>query len=108
MRGGYMRLLKSVYGGTILAVLTLMLAVDSAFAGDGATIVLKSGAIITINNGYTQIVGGMKEFNRRGTENFNAEINMEGTTFFINLADVALVCRDECKSLEIKFPEREK
>ena len=77
----------------------------AVFAGDGATIVLKSGAIITINNGYSQIVSGMKEFNRRGTQNFNAEVNLEGTTFYINLADVALVCRDECKSLTITRPK---
>jgi hypothetical protein len=75
--------------------------VTPAFAGDGATIIFKSGTLVYVSNGYQQIVSALKEFNKKGTDNYNMEVNIEDATFFINLGTVAIVCRDRCKSMEI-------
>ena len=77
-----------------------------AFAGDAVTIVYTNGVIAKLRNGYQQVADSIREFNRKGTENFLTKVTIEGETFFINLGDVALICRDECKSLQLKFPEK--
>ncbi len=81
----------------------------SAFAGDAATVVLSSGATVKINNGYTQLVNELKEFNRvnkKGGEGYLAEINIEGSTFYINLSEVAVICRDSCSNVELTAPPK--
>jgi len=89
----------------LLAALLLCMPVN-AFAGDGATVIFASGTVVYINNGYAQLVSSLKEFNRKGSENYVAEVNIEGSTFFINLDDVAVVCRDKCNSMEIREPAK--
>jgi len=95
----------------VFVVFLLTLSFSSlAYAGDAATIVLSSGATVSINNGYTQLATELKEFNRvnrKGGESYIAEINIEGNTFYINLRDVALICRDTCGSITIKSPKKE-
>lgn len=88
----------------VLLVSTLLFLPTTAFAGDAATIVLRSGAIVTVNNGYMQLEKGMREANRRDSENHYVEIKIEGSTFFVNLGEVALLCRDKCGSLSIERP----
>ncbi len=96
-----MKQLALVLIATILA-LTLPRA---AYAGDGATIVFKSGVIVTLNNGYKQLVDGMKELRTKGSQNFPVEILIEGNSFFVNLGEVAVLCRDSCSSLTIVSPK---
>ena len=70
-----------------------------AFAGEAATIIFSSGASVKINNGYSQLATELKAFNKvnsGGGDSYIAEINIEGSTFFINVAEVALICRDAC------------
>jgi hypothetical protein len=86
-------------------ILSLLVAPDLAFAGDGATIVFKSGVIVTLNNGYKQLVDGMKDLRAKGSQNFPVEILIEGTSFFVNLGEVAVLCRDACSSLTIVSPK---
>lgn len=95
---------------TLLTILSTFMPYSLALAGEAATIVLSSGAVISFNNGYTQLSSALKEFNkvnRRGGDSYLAEINIEGSTFFINLSQVALVCRDTCSSMSIKVPKKE-
>ncbi|NLF24418.1 MAG: hypothetical protein GX589_02005 [Deltaproteobacteria bacterium] len=79
-----------------------------ALAGDGATIILKSGAVIYINNGYQQVVDGLSKFNTKGDYNHHLLVNIADAPFYINLGTVALICRDRCRSLEITVPKKEK
>ena len=80
---------------------------STAFAGDGATIVLRSGVKLYFANGYKQLVNGVKEFNKKSSENYIAELNIAGDTFMINLDEVAVLCRDRCSSIEITNPKKE-
>lgn len=77
-----------------------------AHAGDGATIIMKSGVIITVGNGYSQLVTGMKGLKATGVQNYPVDILIEGTSFFINLGEVALLCRDTCSSMTITLPKQ--
>ena len=77
-----------------------------AFAGDSATIVLKSGIVLYMQNGFNQLLSGMKSLRQTGSQNYPVEINIEGTSFFINLGEVAVLCRDTCGSVKIEFPKR--
>jgi len=80
---------------------------SSAFAGDGATLILKSGASVFLDNGYKQLVDGMQSLKKSGAENYPMEVNIENTTVYVNLGEVAVLCRDKCSSLEIKRPPRQ-
>lgn len=81
------------------------LTIPAAYAGDAATIVFKSGVTITLNNGYKQLVEGMKGLRGKGAENYPVEIQIEGTSFFINLGEVTVLCRDTCSALNMVFPK---
>ena len=74
---------------------------NQAFAGDGAKIVLKSGIIIFINNGYQSVIEEMMKLNRNSQDHRIVKLTIEGGTFLLNTAEVVLVCRDRCKSLEV-------
>ena len=94
----------------LIAGLLNLLVAAPALAGEDVTIVFKSRAIVHIRNAYKQIANGLKDFNRRagGVENYMLELNLEGNTFFINLADIAVLCRDRCRSMEIIFPKEKR
>lgn len=95
-----------------LSFVTILVATMSlsrtALAGDGATIIMKSGVVVTINNGFSQLISGMKSLKSSGVENYPVEITIEGTSFFINLGEVALLCRDTCSSMTITAPRQAK
>jgi hypothetical protein len=97
-------MIKRVQTFSIACILAV--AVPSlAYAGDGATIVFKSGVIVALNNGYKQLVDGMKDLRTKGSQNFPVEILIEGTSFFVNLGEVAVLCRDTCSSLTVISPK---
>ncbi len=77
-----------------------------AYAGDGATIIFKSGTVVYMNNGYQQIAAALVELNKKGGENYTTEVKIEDATFHINLGAVAIVCRDRCSSMQI-IPKKE-
>ena len=81
---------------------------QAALAGDGATIIMKSGVVVTINNGFSQLIAGMKSLKSSGAENYPVEVTIEGTSFFINLGEVALLCRDTCSTMTITPPRKGK
>jgi hypothetical protein len=101
---------QPAYGGNMrkllcVAMLACLFHAAPALAGDAATIVLKSGIILSIQNGFGQLLSGMKSLRQRGSENYPVEINIEGTSFFINLGEVAVLCRDTCGSIKIERPK---
>jgi hypothetical protein len=97
-------MMKKLCVALIVALPTFLIP-GKAFAGDGATVVFKSGVIIALNNGYKQLVDGMKDLRTKGSQNFPVEILIEGTSFFINLGEVAVLCRDTCSSLTVISPK---
>jgi hypothetical protein len=97
-------MMKNIIFGMCAGFL-MVLAPAVAYAGDGATIVFKSGVIVALNNGYKQLVDGMKDLRTKGSQNFPVEILIEGTSFFVNLGEVAVLCRDTCSSLTVVSPK---
>ena len=95
-----------IYLATALCAVSLMIAPRCALAGDGATIIMKSGVVVTITNGYNQLVTGMRSLKSSGVENYPVEIAIEGTSFYVNLGEVALLCRDTCSSMTITSPKQ--
>ncbi|MEY4668343.1 MAG: hypothetical protein RL518_1042 [Pseudomonadota bacterium] len=91
---------------TALVTLFVVLAPRLAVAGDGATIIMKSGVVVSITNGYSQLVTGMRALKSSGVQNYPVEIVIEGTSFFVNLGEVALLCRDTCSSMTITAPRQ--
>lgn len=94
------------YLATALCTLFLLTAPRCALAGDGATIIMKSGVVITITNGYSQLVAGMRSLKTTGVQNYPVEIVIENTSFYVNLGEVALLCRDTCSSMTIAPPRQ--
>lgn len=96
----------------VLSLVTIIFATITnplpALAGDGATVIMKSGVVVTINNGFSQLISGMKSLKSSGVQNYPVEITIEGTSFFINLGEVALLCRDTCSSMTITTPKQVK
>jgi hypothetical protein len=89
-----------------LIVLCVTTTPRLALAGDGATIIMKSGVVITITNGYSQLVTGMRSLKSTGVQNYPVEIAIENTSFYVNLGEVALLCRDTCSSMTITTPRQ--
>ena len=89
-----------------LLSLTTFAFIPNAFAGDAATMIFRSGAVVYVENGFKQLSDGMQAFRKQGSDNYPIEVNIEGTTFFVNLGEIALLCRDKCSSLEITRPSK--
>lgn len=83
-----------------LLLLAAALAIPAtARAGDGATIVFASGLRAYINNGYGVLVQQMKQL--QSQDHQIVELNIEGGSFLLDVAQVVIVCRDRCTSLEV-------
>ena len=78
--------------------MTAIVSTQPAFAGDAVTLVFKSGQVVTINNGYQEIVNQMKT---KSTQNQLIDLDIGGGTFLLNVSEVVIVCRDDCRSLKI-------
>lgn len=94
---------------TILLALILgsyTLRSEIAFAGDGATILFREGHVAYLANGYETLVEEYKKLNSKSTNHQIVELKLESNPFLINLAEVVIICRDRCTSLEINDPRR--
>jgi hypothetical protein len=98
--------MKKALTSAVVLTLVFVGSIPAAHAGDGAMIVFKSGVIVNLDNGYKQLVDGMKGLKIKGSENYPVEIQIEGTSFFINLGEVAVLCRDRCSSLTLVSPKQ--
>ncbi len=98
--------MKKIMRSIVATLFVLMVETPLAHAGDAAMIVFKSGVVVNLDNGYKQLVDGMKGLKMKGSENYPVEIQIEGTAFFINLGEVAVLCRDRCSSLTLISPKQ--
>gem|GEM_PF-5736144 len=103
---GTRSLMKKIFALLLIQCALCLSQISLAHAGDGAMIVFKSGVVVNLDNGYKQLVEGMKGLKAKGSENYPVEILIEGTSFFINLGEVAVLCRDRCSSLTLISPKQ--
>ncbi|MBX7136951.1 MAG: hypothetical protein K1X83_03130 [Oligoflexia bacterium] len=72
------------------------------WAADAATVVFESGLVVTIEDGYRQIVEALKATSGKDDRASILELNLNGGSFLLNVAEVVVVCRDECKGLKVR------
>ena len=101
--------MKTIILSTLLSA-ALVLLPDSAYAADGATIAFRSGQVAFIDNGYEKILEAMESLGRESKDHKIVKLSIGGGTFLLNVAEVVLVCRDRCTSVEfrdLRDPRRE-
>jgi len=94
--------MKRPINAILLFVFFLSVCIASAYAGDGVTLVFESGQVVKINDGYTKIVRAMRKLHESVSEHHIVELEIGGSTFVLNVAQVVVVCRDDCRSLEVR------
>ena len=87
---------------TCLILILLLLSVSSAHAGDAATVVFRSGQVVMIGDGYRQLVDAMKSLDGKSGDYKIVELSIGGGSFLLNMAEVVIVCRDDCRSLIVR------
>jgi len=88
---------------TVLALGTaFLIRPNTALAGDAATLIFESGQVVMIEDGYRQIVDSMKGLTGQPDQHKIVELNIGGGSFLLNVSQVVVVCRDDCKSLLIR------
>lgn len=81
--------------------LFLLLLPSEAFAGDKATLVFKSGLVVTIDDGFRQVIEAMKQLNAKSQDHHIVQLEIGGGSFLLNVAEVVIACRDDCSTLQI-------
>jgi hypothetical protein len=87
----------------IFTTLLIICAVapSELFAADAATIIFRSGQRVLIDDGYRAIVEAMKDLNSKSQDHKVVELTIGGGGFLLNVAEVVIVCRDSCGSLQV-------
>ncbi len=100
----------SVYGFAFLAVLFVaqLFVTQSAFAGDEVTIVLEEGQVARSEFGFKQLSEEFKRLSSKTDGHFVVELSNQGGTFFVDLAKVVMICRDDCSHVEFTDPRAKK
>jgi hypothetical protein len=90
---------------TTLAVLA---SSASAWAGEGATIIFRSGQTIMLDSGYNEIAAAVKAHTNKRTSEI-VSLNIGGNEILLDVSEVVLLCRDSCRTLRLSHqldPER--
>lgn len=98
-----MNFIKSIL---LLAFGLSLINLENAHAGDGATILFKEGQVAYIANGYQQLVDEYKKLGSDNKTHKIIQLNLESSPFLINIAEIVIICRDRCSSLEVFDPRR--
>lgn len=69
-----------------------------ARAGEGATIIFRSGLVVTLNNGYEQIFSQLKT--AKAGPNL-VSLNIAGSDFTIDVSEIVVLCRDQCNAMGV-------
>ncbi len=72
-----------------------------AFAGDAATVIFKSGQVVKIDDGYQMLVDAMNGLNGKEVKHQILKMMIDGNSFVMNIAEVVIVCRDNCTNVSI-------
>ena len=84
-----------------LSLFTLLSSTSNCLAADGATLVFKSGQVVFLNNGYKQLSELLSKLSKKSQDHQFVELNLEGSSFLLNISEVVILCRDHCSNLEI-------
>jgi hypothetical protein len=76
-------------------------ASSAALAEEGVTLVLKSGVVVFLRDGYKQLVLNVKGHSAGGSAGRWYELNLDGHPFLVDLNEIAILCRERCDSMTI-------
>jgi hypothetical protein len=80
--------------------------VPQSFAGDGVTVIFKSGQVVFIEYGYQKVVDQVKSRANGSKANGGfLELSINGGTFLLSLDEIAVVCRDDCRNLVVSHQQ---
>ena len=93
--------MKRIFLVLLFCTLTFAVMPRQALAADGATIIFRSGIRAYVSNGYSKILEVMKNLNNSSARHSVVQLDIEGAPFLLNVAEVVILCRDECTSLDV-------
>lgn len=91
--------MRKILLAVIVSILATFTAADSASAL-GATLVFKSGLRIYVSNGYEKIVDALSKIDPEARHKI-VSLDVEGGIFLLDVAEVTVVCKEKCTSIEI-------
>lgn len=98
--------LQSLFQVITFLALTTLFSTSSALAGDGVTVIFKSGQVVVMDYGYQKIVDQVKASGRsQSNTNSFVELTVNGGSFLLSLDEIALVCRDDCRNLVVSHQQ---
>ena len=80
----------------------LILAVPAWAAPDPATLLLKSGAILRLNDGYRELVQAMGSLGSSNSTVKVLDLSIGGEPFIINVVEVVVLCKGSCNAMKIE------
>ncbi len=92
--------MKDMFLKAVLAVFLLAVVIPAPVFAAGATLVLKSGLRIYVNNGYEKIVDGFSSIDKDARHKV-ISLDIEGGIFLLDLSELVLVCKEKCTSIII-------
>ena len=73
-----------------------------ALSQEQATVVLKSGLVVTIESAYKPLIDAMK----KGDKGAVLELNVQGSQFLVRLEEIAIVCKERCLAMTVVSPAK--
>ena len=92
----------------VIFIFVVLLSTSNAYAGDGVTIVFQEGQVVQLNYGFNSIASAFRSLGNSSSGRKIMEVSVEGGTLLIDLSQVAIVCKDDCKGMVIQDPRATK
>jgi hypothetical protein len=78
-----------------------LISSSNAMAAEPVTVVLKSGQIFRLSDGYRDLALAMKTTAGSTSKTRVIDLSIGGEPFVIDLNEIVLVCRNDCKPLTV-------
>lgn len=91
------KLFSAFLGGAFF----FLLLSSTAYAGEGVTLIFQSGQMVTIEDGFGAIVRAMESLDGKESQKKIVKLNLNGSTFLVDVSEVVVVCRDTCRDLKV-------
>ena len=92
-------MMKGMIRSALCAAVLLLACAGSANAA-GATLIFKSGLRVYVNNGYEKIVDAFSAVPKDARHTV-ISLDVEGGIFLLDVAEVVLVCKEQCSSIKV-------
>ena len=80
----------------------LISAMPAWAAPDPATLLLKSGAVLRLNDGYRELVQAMTSLGSSNSTVKVLDLSIGGEPFIINMVEVVVLCKGSCNAMKVE------